>query len=245
MYGTSFNAPSPVQLYSNYITPGGLVGNPALKPEKAKTWEWALMGKIIDNVNFNTNIFYTEIDDKIEYLLPYGQVSNITAENVSNIYSAGIEAELNASLFHNTAYVNYSYQKSILEKTDPLLEKIRVNTALYPSHMIKFGDIYHLPEYFLNINLEGKFISSRIASDQNNFIYDPINYSTNRYSLDSYFILDLTISSTNIEIFENSTTKISLKIQNLLNSKFYYPGFNNYDIPGLGRAIYVRFTQYI
>lgn len=244
MYGTSFNAPSSVQLYSNYITPGGIVGNPELKPEKAKTLEWALMGKIIDNVNFSTNIFYTEIDDKIEYLLPYGQISNVTAENVSNIYSAGIEAELNASLYNNTGYINYSFQKSILEKTDPVLQEIRINTALYPSHMIKFGDILHLPKYYSNINIEGKFISSRIASDQNNFIYDPINYSINRYSLDPYFILDLTISSTSLEIFENSKTKLSFKIQNLLDTKFYYPGFLNYDIPGLGRAFYFRFTQH-
>lgn len=245
MYGTSFNAPSSVQLYTNYIGPGGIVGNPLLKPEKAKTLEWAFMGKLIDLVNFSTNVFYTEIDDKIEYLLPYGQTSNITAENVSNIYAAGFEAELNASMFQNTAYLNYSYQKSILEKTDPLLLEIKVNTPLYPNHMIKFGDIFHLPKYYLNINLEGKYLSSRIASDQNNFVYDPINYATNRYELDPYFILDLTISTINLKIFENSKTKISLKIENLLNTKYNYPGFSNYDIPGIGRTIYFRFTQYI
>ena len=203
------------------------------------------MGKIIESVNFSTNIFYTEIDDKIEYLLPYGQITNITAENVSNIYSGGIEAELNASLFQNTAYVNYSYQKSILEKNDPLLQEIKVNTALYPNHIIKFGDIYHLPRFYLNINLEGKYISSRIASDQNNFVYDPINYVTNRYKLDPYLLLDLTICSTDLNIFKDSKTKLSLKLQNLLNTKFNYPGFNNYDIPGVGRSIYFRFTQYI
>ena len=245
MYGTSFNAPSPVQLYTNYIVPGGIVGNPDLKPERAKTLEWALMGRIIENLNFSTNVFYTEIDNKIEYLLPYGQTTNITAENVSNIYSAGLEAELNANIYNNSAYVNYSYEKSILEKTDPLLEKIRVNTPLYPSHMIKFGDIYHLDKYYLNINLEGKYISSRIASDQNNFIYDPINYATNRYELDSYFLLDLTLSSTNLQIFNEGKTKISFKIQNILDTKYYYPGFYNYDIPGIGRAFYFRFTQYI
>jgi len=245
MYGTSFNAPSSAQLYTNYIAPGGIVGNPLLKPEKAKTLEWAFLGKISKSINFNTNVFYTEIDDKIEYLLPYGQITNITAENVSNIYSAGFEAELNATMYQNTAYLNYSYQKSILEKTDPLLQEIRVNTSLYPNHMIKFGDIFHLPKYYININLEGKYLSSRIASDQNNFIYDPINYATNRYEIDPYLILDLTISSTNLEIFENSKTKVSLKIQNLLDTQYDYPGFHNYDIPGLGRSIFFRFTQYI
>lgn len=245
MYGTSFNAPSPVQLYTNYIVPGGIVGNPDLQPERAKTLEWSTLGKIIDNLSFNTSIFYTEIDNKIEYLLPYGQTSNITAENVSNIYSAGIETELNANFYNNSAYLNYSYQKSILEKTDPLLEQIRVNTSLYPSHMIKFGDIYHLHKYFININLEGKYISSRIASDQNNFIYDPINYATNRYELDPYFLIDLTISSTDLKLFNQGITKISLKLQNLLDTQYYYPGYYNYDIPGLGRTLYFRFTQYI
>jgi len=245
MYGTSFNAPSPVQLYTNYIYPGGIVGNPDLQPEKAKTVECAVMGKIIKNVTFSTNLFYTKIDDKIEYLLPYGQTTNMMAENVSIIYSAGIETELNATFYNNTAYVNYSYQKSILEKTDPVLEKIRVNTPLYPNHMIKFGDIYYLNEFFLDINLEGKYISSRIASDQNNFIYDPIHYATERYTLDPYFLMDLTISSTKLKIFEEGATKISLKIENLLDTKHYYPGFHNYDIPGIGRTFYVRFTQYI
>ncbi|NOQ25286.1 MAG: TonB-dependent receptor [Bacteroidales bacterium] len=244
MYGTSFNAPSSVQLYTNSISPGGIVGNPDLKPERAKTLEWALMGKIIKDVNFSTSLFYTQIDNKIEYLLPYGQISNITAENVSSISSAGIEAELNASMYNNTAYINYSYQKSILNKTDPILENIQINTALYPNQIIKFGDIVHLKKLYSNINIEGKYISSRIASDQNNFVYDPINYSTSRYELDPYFILDLSISSSELEIFKKSTSRICLKVQNLLNTSFYYPGFSNYDIPGLGRTYYVRLTQY-
>jgi outer membrane receptor for ferrienterochelin and colicin len=245
MYGTSFNAPSSVQLYSNYITPGGIVGNPNLRPERAKTLEWALMGQVFNKLNFNTNIFYTEIDDKIEYLLPYGDISNITAQNVSNIYSAGIEAELNINIMNNTSYVNYSYEKSILEKSDPILETIRIKTALYPNHMIKFGNILHLPKYFLNLNIEGKYISPRIASDQNNFIYDPINYAINRYELDPYFILDFTISSTDLKIIKDSKTRLSIRIKNLLNTEYYYPGFDNYDIPGLGRAFYFTFTQYI
>ncbi len=245
MYGTSFNAPSSVQLYSNYITPGGIVGNPNLKPERAKTLEWALMGQVFSKLNFNTNIYYTEIDDKIEYLLPYGEISNITAQNVSNIYSAGFEAELNINIMNNTSYVNYSYERSILEKYDPLLEIIRIKTALYPNHMVKFGNVLHLPDYFININIEGKYMSSRIASDQNNFIYDPINYAINRYELDPYFILDFMISSTDLELIKNSRTRLSLRIKNLLGTEYYYPGFDNYDIPGLGRSFYFMFTQYI
>ncbi|MFW5721271.1 MAG: TonB-dependent receptor plug domain-containing protein [Bacteroidota bacterium] len=245
MYGTSFNAPSPTQLYTNYISPGGFVGNPDLKPEKAKTLEWAIMGKLSKNINFNTNLFYTEIEDKIEYLLPYGQVSNITAGNISNIYSGGIEAEINVTQKNSNYFFNYSYQKSIIEKDDPILETIKVNTALYPSHMIKFGNTFHIPDYYLNLNLEARYVSPRIASDQNNFIYDPINYATNRYKLEPYYVIDLMISSTDLKIIKNSKSRIILKIENLLDYKYYYPGFKNYDIPALGRSIYFRFTHYI
>lgn len=245
MYGTSFNAPSSVQLYSNYITPGGIVGNPDLKPERAKTTEWSIIGELFENVNFSTNVFYTEIDDKIEYLLPYGDVSNIKAENVSNIYSAGLEAELNASFSNNTSYLNYSYQRSILEKNDPLLDLIRVKTALYPDHTVKFGHVLTIPKAYLKLNLEGKYISSRIASDQNNFIYDPIEYEINRYELDSYLLLNLMISTTDIEILKNSKTRFSFKIQNVLDTQFNYPGFKDYDIPGLGRTYFFKFIQII
>jgi len=245
MYGTSFNAPSPTQLYTNYISPGGFVGNPDLKPEKAKTLEWALIGKLSKKINFSTNVFYTEIEDKIEYLSPHGQVSNITAGNISTIYSGGLEAELNISQKNTKYYVNYSYQKSIIEKNDPLLKTIKINTALYPSHMLKLGNTFHIPDYFLHLNLEARYVSSRIASDQNNFIYDPINYATNRYKLEPYYVIDVLISSTDLEIIKNSKSRIILKIENLLDYKYYYPGFNNYDIPALGRSFFFRFTHYI
>ena len=245
MYGTSFNAPSPIQLYTNYISPGGFVGNPNLKPEKAKTLEWAIMGKLSKKINFNTNLFYTEIEDKIEYLLPYGQVSNITAGNISNIYSGGIEAEINVTQKNTNYYFNYSYQKSIIEKDNPISETIKINTALYPSHMLKFGNTFRIPDYYLNLNLEARYVSSRIASDQNNFVYDPINYATNRYKLEPYYVIDLMISSTDLEIIKNSKSRIILKIENLLDYKYYYPGFKNYDIPALGRSVYFKFTHYI
>ncbi|MDA3780791.1 MAG: TonB-dependent receptor [Bacteroidales bacterium] len=195
MYGTSFNAPSSAQLYTNYITPGGVVGNPELKPERAETYEWALNGKLNDNLFFNTNIFYTEISDKIEYLLPYGEVSNITADNVSQINSAGLETEFKLQFDNFSSYINYSFQKSIVEKTNPILGKIKTKTALYPNHIIKFGEDYKCSFIRMLISLEGKIIGYRLASEQNSFIYDPINYVTNRYKLDPYVKFDLILSS--------------------------------------------------
>jgi hypothetical protein len=133
----------------------------------------------------------------------------------------------------------------VSEKDNPISETIKINTALYPSHMLKFGNTFRIPDYYLNLNLEARYVSSRIASDQNNFVYDPINYATNRYKLEPYYVIDLMISSTDLEIIKNSKSRIILKIENLLDYKYYYPGFKNYDIPALGRSVYFKFTHYI
>ncbi|HAN19238.1 MAG: hypothetical protein A2X13_09445 [Bacteroidetes bacterium GWC2_33_15] len=243
MYGTSFNAPSPAQLYTNAMYPGDIIGNPDLKPERAKTLEWAIMGKIIDNLNFNTNLFYTVIEDKIEYLLPFGEITNITAANISKIYSAGIEAEVNYSYMNSLSYFNYSYQRSIIERTNPLYGLIKVKTALYPEHIFKFGETYAFPKLYTRVHIEGKYISSRKASEQNSFIYDPINYSIHSYNLDPYFLVGVTLESMNLNLFNNKESIISIKMDNLLNSEYNYPGFDDYDIPGLGRSLIFKLTQ--
>jgi len=53
------------------------------------------------------------------------------------------------------------------------------------------------------------------------------------------------ISTTELEIIKNSKTKISVKIENILNNTYYYPGFKNYDIPCVGRTYFFRFIHYI
>jgi iron complex outermembrane receptor protein len=243
MYGTSFNAPSSAQLYTNAMFSGDIIGNPELKPEKAKTLEWALIGRLTDHFSFTSTVFYTTIDDKIEYLLPFGETSNITAANISKVYSAGIESELNVVFNNSTSYLNYSYQKSLNERYNPMLGDIRVKTNIYPQHMIKAGETYKIPKLHLLVHLDGKFISSRKASEQNSYVYDPINYAINSYSLDPYFIMDLNIQSTDIRLFTNKESIISLKIENLFNQTYYYPGFSDFDIPGMGRSVILKLTQ--
>lgn len=243
MYGTSFNAPSPAQLYTNSMFTGDIIGNPDLKPEKAKTLEWALIGRLSENININTNIFYTEIDDKIEFLLPFGEVSNITAANISKVYSAGLEAEVNVQFTNSVSYLNYSYQKSLNESYSPMLGDIRVKTNIFPQHMIKFGETLKFPDYHFKVHIDGRYIGSRKASEQNNYIYDPINYQINSYYLDPYLILGLTLESIDLKFFTKKESILSFKIENLFNTTYYYPGFVDYDIPGLGRSFIIKLTQ--
>jgi len=243
LYGTSYKAPSAVQLYSNYITVGGVIGNPNLKPEKAQTFEWSLGFQPLKDLSFTTSAFYNIINDKVELILPYGTVSNVSYDNVAKINSAGVELEILHNLKNWMNYANFSYQRSILTKENLTKDEIKLKTELYPDVMVKLGSNLALPKLKLNINIEGEYISPRIASQQNNYIYDPVNFRTNRYELPAYFMINMAISSLNLKFVKDSETRFMVKINNLLNAKAIWPGYKDFDIPFTGTHVTFSLTQ--
>ena len=104
--------------------------------------------------------------------------------------------------------------------------------------MTKWGVVYKLPQYFLKISTEGQWISYRYASDQNIFKYDPVY--KNPYKLDAYILMDLAISAYKLKLFDNNNIDVQLKIKNILNTDYYFPGYNDYDIQGSQRSFLLR-----
>jgi len=243
LYGTSYKAPSAVQLYSNYITVGGVIGYSNLKPEKAQTLEWCIGMQTSKSLNLTTALFYNIIKDKVELILPFGTVSNVSYDNVAKISSAGIEVEAQYSYKYWMNYANFSYQRSILTKENLTKDKIKLKTGLYPDVMFKFGSNLAFPKYKLNLNLEGAYISPRIASQLNNYIYDPVRFRTHRYELPAYFMLNVAISSLNLKFVKEYETRFMIKINNLLNTKAAWPGYKDFDIPIMGTNITCTLSQ--
>ena len=243
LYGSSYKAPSSVQLFSNYILPQGVVGNPGLKPEKAKTLEAAIGLRLGANLNLNMNAFVNRINEKVELVLPLGHQSNIQPENIARINSAGLEIEAMHNYRHLMSYANVSFQKSVSEKEHPIRGRIRLDTELFPSYMFKFGTNYRITNYHLNLNLEGRFTDSRLSSEINSFIFDPTKFRTERYELGSYFLMDFTISSNSLKLLTDKETTIAIKVYNIFDEEYSYPGFNDFDIPGFERRLIINFTQ--
>jgi outer membrane receptor for ferrienterochelin and colicins len=243
MYGTSYKAPSSVQLFSNYIVSEGVVGNPDLKPESARTLEAAFGARLGKNLNVSLNAFYNTIEDKVEFVLPIGSISNVKPDNIAQINSAGFEYEMLYNTEHVRSYASVSYQKSIIEKEHPVRGAVKLNTELYPACTVKFGVNYALPANYLNINLEGRYTGTRVASELNSFAYDPVNYRTDRYTLDRYMLMDCTLSSTALSILPGSRTMLRFKVSNVFNKKYSYPGFRNFDIPGFERTFWCNVSQ--
>ncbi|MBT6630445.1 MAG: TonB-dependent receptor, partial [Gemmatimonadetes bacterium] len=159
LYGTSFKAPSPAQLYTTLIVPQGVLGNPQLRPEEARTWEAALGGRLTEGLTTKIVGFSSDVTDKVE-LVPSG--ANTQAENVAKITSRGFEQETFYRGKRSTAYLNFSYQRSIERRVDRLRGVLEGDTNLYPTTTIKFGGSRQLLRWPAELSLAGMYIGERI-----------------------------------------------------------------------------------
>ncbi len=236
LYGTSFKAPASTQLYTNLLKPRDIIGNPNLEPEEANTLEMVFGYKLTENFNILLNGYMTNIKNKVEFVK---NKMNIYAENVNEINSYGLEGELLFVHKNISSYLNYSYQYSSIVQDDTKNEDIL--TKLYPSTMVKFGTNYFIKKIYINLNLEAQYIDERIASEQNIFANDA--FYKKEYSLDPYISMNFTLSTQNLNFFSLKETILKFKIYNLLNKKYNYPGFKNFDIPALDRYFIFSITQ--
>ncbi len=258
LYGTSFKAPTSTQLYTNFLRSGGVIGNPDLEPETANIIDLQVAGKINKYLFFNIDGFASSTQNKVELGVPEdAETINIRALNSAKISSYGLESEIIFSYSKLSSFINYSYQKSKIKRArakNPSIED-EYDVNLYPSHMVKFGVNQKVPSLFLNIYLEGRYTDARIASDQNAYAADIINWQVNyakflenRYKLDYYFLLDVAVSTNGLSLFDDKETKFMVKIYNALDKEHAFPGFKenqNFDIPGLGRSYLIQIVQYL
>ncbi len=256
LFGTSFKAPSSSQLYTNFIKTDGVIGNPDLEPEKAKIIDLQVAGQVTSHVFFNVDLFTSKTKNKVELGTPLGssEATNVRALNLSEISSWGFEGELMFNIARFSTYFNYAYQKSEIAKSrvDEPASIYDAKTNLYPAHMVKFGVNRKFPSVHLNINLEGRHIDSRIASEENTIALDRITYLTfynayldNRYGLDYYTVFDFMISTLNLKLFGDMETEFIFKVYNALDEKYAFPGYSgDFDIPGLERSFSFSLVQH-
>jgi len=241
LYGTSFKAPSQSQLSTNLMAPGDVMSNPDLKPEKAESFEFVL-GKSGKTFSVSASFFLTSIEDKVE-LVP--RKANLTSENISRVDSSGFEVESSFSLWDFYGYLNASYQKSKVKEQSGS-ENAEYDTYTYPAFMIKSGISYTIPAIYTMFSAEGRYIGKRASSYQNTEIFS--GGGSEPYYLDSYSVFDLSISSYKFYFVKNYESRILLKVSNVFNKEFNYPGFTTnvnkgYDIPGEGRSFLVEINQ--
>ncbi len=260
LYGTSFKAPTSTQSYTNYLTTGGAIGNPSLESEKATIIDWQISAQFLYYFFVNFDVYTSKTENMIELGDPTDAVEELGLDitnpmflNLGDINSYGLEVELIFSYANCSGYMNFSYQESEIERLHPNGSGriFDVDTNLYPTSMLKFGINQKIPSMFLNVFFEGRYIDTRIAAENNaqaadmlTVNYDYENYIDRRYRLDEYSVLDLGISSADFKLMGDLETEIMFKVYNILDENYAYPGFGDFDIPGLGRSYVLSMVQH-
>lgn len=240
LFGTSYKAPASVQLFTGRLrVGGGLIANPKLDVEKAKTIELQAGGEFIRGLNATVTWFYNIMDDKVEIIEDPAVPSAVSAQNVAAVRGTGVEADVGYRWQGLTAYFNFAFEKSTVESRT--IDKR--DTDLYPGIMLKFGAMYKEPKFHLGASLEGKYIGSVFASQPNAEISDPVDLKP--YKIDGYFTMDLAIHTVDIKLIPDRETFLRFKIGNLTGASYVYPGFRDYDIPALGRTFMFTLNQQI
>jgi len=209
-YGSGFKAPSLYYLYDP------LFGNPHLKPEKSKGYDFGFEQFFMNN-NLQAGITY--FDMQLENM--FGFDANYKTINIAKASTYGIEFNASISNLNNFSITgNYTYTKTKDEysgSSDFNLPLIR-----RPAHKFFIGVNYILLNN-LNIGMQIKYNGARDDKDFS-------TYPTSRITLPAYYLVNLTSS---YKVFEN--LNLNARIENLFNKEYeevlYYGT--------LGRSFYV------
>lgn len=244
LYGTSFKSPTPRQLFDPpYSQPDAhdTIGNRDLTPQYARTFETLFGFKLSKALHGKLGGFYTRIKDGIE-LRPIDD-SDTDSEYTyyqTDLKSFGFEGELDAQFSKDLkGCLNFSYQKTRYDETDK-------DTNFVPKITVNAGLNYLFMEH-LNINLENIFVGKRISPKElaASEYTDPGYQPDEDYKIPAYLLVNLTLSTKDIRVFNNKETIFSLSCSDIFDEKYIDPGppKDGYDIPHHGRRFLITISQ--
>lgn len=220
LFGTSFKAPAAQQLYAQPLFSGETVGNPDLRPEKARTLEAEFRWQATPRLELTANLFRNRVTDKVE-LVPLG--TDQQPRNIGSQRSTGLEGEVNLVWGRHTCYANLSYQRTDDVRKDPFYGELSAPSTLYPGLQSVVRWRVRLPG---RVQTEATLrqVGPRRESKSN----IERNYLT-PYALGGYVLAEVAA------IKERGPHRLQAKVQNLLDRRTAEPGARGFDIPGLRR----------
>ncbi len=193
-------------------TPGRLLTNPNLKPEKVKNYEVSVSKK------FN-NYFYADISSYDSfYKGAVGTVDTFIIDEkgntipttqhqaIGNFQIQGIQSNLFLNYGNYSAYLNYTFTNPY-KITD---QRIRIGDIA--NYHINFG-VNALFFEKLNINIRANHVGKRLTGKRTTVSDNPLN------QIDPYFLLNGTIS---YEIYKGISAQIIAN--NIFDTEYFDPG---------------------
>lgn len=220
LYSEAFRIPN---LYESfYEANNSQKANPDIKSEKIRTveinWSHKISGSVLGNLSLYRFTTFNLIDQIID------ESDGLTVfRNIGKATGTGAEYELRYEHPENKnqAFLNFTLQRTIDDKTDEILSNS-------PAFMIKSGFVFNVSKYF-NVVPE--------------FFYETERKTLKGNDTGSFYLFNLGLNSGKfLKYFE-----ASIKARNLFNIKYYSPGGNEHIQDKLvqdSRNIYIKLTAH-
>jgi len=198
-------------------TPGRLLNNPTLEPEKVRNSEVSIGWKINDffyaeALGYNSNYQGAVGTQTVIYVEDGVTIETTQHQPIGRLSIQGVQARLNFKYNKYSAYTNYTFSNPYKIEEN---EKIRVGDIA--SHQINIGAN---ALYFrkLNINLRANIVGEKPTGENTTVSSNPLN------KIDAYYVLNGAISYT---VYKRISLQLS--VNNILDQKYYHPGVRNAD----------------
>lgn len=229
LYGTSYKAPSALQLYAQPLYPGEVLGNPQLRPETSRSGEVGLHWQLAPSLAWSANAYLLTVKDKTE-LLPAGV--NLQPQNSGRQKGHGLESELLWQAGAQRVRAQFAWADTNNED-QPRLQALQVApTASYPRLTLRLSWQYLHPRWGA-LALSARHVSPRRASKVNSQenLLKP-------YQLAAYQLLDLNWRR------DVGPHALALRVANLGDRRYAEPGYGGVDLPGAARSVVLSYSYH-
>jgi iron complex outermembrane receptor protein len=225
--GRAFQVPSAVLLYGHpgFGATNNVLGNGLLRPQVVNSIEAAASASPSRWLMLESNVFYQQIQDRIEFAQAG---ADFIARNHGTGSNLGLEMTARALFYRLRPYASAAAQRTLLAgslDTPP--------PSMYPNYWFRGGVEADFPELRLRMAAQVRWVGARTASQSN------VLLTNNRpYELPSFAQVDLTVSSLAFRpLRAGPEVNLALRAQNLLDQRHPVPGFGGMDLPSPGRVI--------
>jgi len=239
--GRAFQMPSGTLLFSeagfgnrnNIIGAYGFNPNRPVQPQTSNIIELSLSAVVLKHWALEASLYGQDIQDKVEFSPVAG---DFVAKNISRTISVGFEA-LSRLLFGRfSAYGWLSGHFNIRSSFSPDAPN---PSPLYPNWQGILGTDLDVPEAYLHLNVQARFVGERGASPSNVLLNNAVPYT-----LPAYGVLDVTISTQPLHpLGPTADTRLLLTARNLGPTRWSEPGNTGFDLPVIGPTFYLSLKQ--
>ncbi len=200
------------------VTPGRLLNNPNLPPEKVQNFETSILWNISENIFMDFSAFHANYTNAIgtvvvDYIDEQGDTTQTTQHQaVGSMEITGIQSNIIYKRKSYSAYFNYTYTYPYNTESN---NKIRIGDIA--SHKFNAGiDVFIFKK--LNINLRVNYVGERPVGINTTISENPLN------QINAYWLFN---GSFGYKISKN--LRLQLSVNNILNNQYYDPGVRSAD----------------